>query len=148
MRPFRFRLERVLEWRRRQEEIRQWDLAQGVALAQRLETERLALAKSRRQAQLSAVQAETATAADLWMLHDYLAQADRQSRVLAGRLAQQDRVVRDLRTASIEARRRREALETLRQSRYDEWRREANRELESFASEAFLARWGSRRGGL
>ena len=141
MKPFQFRLERVLEWRRRQAEFEQHKLGQALAQAQRLEAERLALAESRRQAQLDAVHANATTAEDLWMLRDYLVQADRQDRLLAERVSKQARVVENQRHVTMEAQRRREALERLRQSRQDEWRREINRELEAFASEAFLARW-------
>jgi flagellar export protein FliJ len=145
MKRFQFRLERVLEWRRRQAELEQSKLAQALGLAQRLETERLALAKSRREAQLGALQASATTAEDLWMLQDYLLQSDRQDRVLAERISQQARVVQNQRLRVVEAERSREALERLRQSRHDEWRRESNRELEAFAAEAFLARWGAPR---
>jgi flagellar export protein FliJ len=146
MKPFHFQLERVLQWRRRQAEIEDFKLAQTLAQAQRLQTEREALAESRRQAQLGVIRASATTAEDLWTLRDYLVQADRQDRVLAERISKQARVVESQRLRTVEAQRRREALERLRQSRHDEWRRETNRELEAFASEAFLARWGSQRG--
>jgi flagellar export protein FliJ len=145
MKAFHFRLDRVLDWRRRQAEIEELKLAQELAAFRRREVERQALADARKQAQLEAVNARATAAEDLWLLRDYLEQADRQDRVLAARIAEQAGVVEAQRRRTVEAQRRHEALQRLRQSRHDEWRRESDRELEAFASEAFLSRWDAGR---
>ena len=141
MKKFEFRLGRVLEWRRRQAELEELKLTQLLAEAQRLEDARRALEETRLQSQREIVTNPSPSAQDLWLLRDYLSDAKRQEHGLLQQLAEQLRRVEAQRLRTMEARQRREALEKLKQGRYDEWRREAEKEMESLASEAFLARW-------
>jgi flagellar export protein FliJ len=141
MKPFQFRLERVLEWRRRQAEMEEMKLGQSLAEAQRLETERQELATARRGSQAEILESRSLAASDLWMLGNYLKQAARADAQLAASQSRQKTLVEARRAAAVEAQRRCEALERLKQMRSQEWSREIGREMDAFASEAFLARW-------
>jgi flagellar export protein FliJ len=145
MKSFEFRLTRVLDWRRRQAEIEEIKLTQLLAEAQRLADERRLLAERRTQSQHSVLSHRSPAPEELWRLRDYLDKAKRQDGVLAQQIAAQAVKVDAQRRRATEARQKREALERLRESRFDEWRREVDRETDSFASEAFLARWSRER---
>jgi hypothetical protein len=65
-------------------------------------------------------------------------------------VAAMERKTRDLeaqaeeqKAKSLEARRKVKLLESLRETRYGKWQAEADREQETFAADAYLARWGS-----
>lgn len=141
MRKFEFRLGRVLEWRKRQAELEEIKLTQLMAEAQRLEAALRELEETRTMSQRAIVSSPSPATEDFWMLRDYLSGAKRQKQVLTQQIADQMRRVEAQRLLTMAARQRREALEKLRQNRYDDWRREAEKEMESMASEAFLARW-------
>ncbi|MCC7174665.1 MAG: hypothetical protein IT159_05675 [Bryobacterales bacterium] len=141
MTPFRFRLERVLVWRRRELDLEQHKARQ---LAAALEDTARAIA-------LNAVErtaAETAVAgahhhdgAELEAHAAYLDCLVRRERKLEKRRLEQERNLAEQRVRLMEARRRAQLLEKLRSRRLEEWEAAANRELESFAAESHLNRW-------
>jgi flagellar export protein FliJ len=145
MTPFRFRLEKVLEWRRiqlEQEEAR--FRHQSDALA--------AIDRSRAELEAAGIRAEVQVREwsplagnDLAALSAYRAHVRRsESRLAEERQACQRELAarkRDL----LEAQRRCRLLERLKERRFGEWREGFDRELQELASESFLARWN--RGG-
>ncbi len=144
MQSFQFRLERVLIWRRTAFAAEQARLGLLVAEQGRLDGVHDEILAAWERAGRELLAAGAVDGSDLAALGGYRACLERQ-RVANERqrsearervAAQQGRIV--------EAHRRLRLLEKLRSRRMEEWRVASNREMETFASEAFLVRWRSR----
>ena len=143
MTRFQFRLDSVLAWRRAQLEAEEFKLRQlldGLVRIERAagELEAVRLSEERR-----VIGAGTVTGAELWSLAAWREAA----RVQAGALAREREVrLREIagqRERIAVARQRCRLLERLREKRLAEWSREIERQLDAFASEAYLARWNA-----
>jgi flagellar protein FliJ len=141
MKPFRFNLQRILEYRatRAEEEERKLTALQ-VELAG-LEQAIQQVKQSRDGAARSLATAEQARGEELWALTDFCARLDEEHRALeqkksgcAQRLARQQE-------SYMAARRDLRLLEKLRDKRLAEWTIEAGREMDKVAGELYLARW-------
>jgi hypothetical protein len=145
MTPFRFRLEKVLEWRRlqlEQEELR--FRQQTAALA--------ALDRSRAELEAAGVRAEEQvrewmplSGADLGALGAYREEVRRRERQIAGQRRECVQAMAARQKVLLEAQRRCRLLERLKARRMEEWREGLDRELQELASESFLARWNRER---
>ncbi len=141
MTQFRFRLEKVLEWRRLQlerEEARFRSQADALAAIERSRAE-LEAAGIRAEAQVR--EWNPLAGNDLAALSAYRAHV-RKSEI---RLAEEREACR-LELAArkrtlLEAQQRCRLLERLKERRFAEWREGLDRELQELASESFLARW-------
>ena len=141
MTQFRFRLEKVLEWRRLQlerEEARFRSQADALAAIERSRAE-LEAAGIRAEAQVR--EWNPLAGNDLAALSAYRAHV-RKSEI---RLAEEREACR-LELAArkrtlLEAQQRCRLLERLKERRFAEWREDLDRELQELASESFLARW-------
>lgn len=143
MQNFRFPLDRVLSWRQKQLEGEQARLVLLVAEQERLEATRLAILAAWEWAGRQMLAAGSMDGSDIAALGGYRARLERERE--ANERQQKDareRIVGQ-RMRVVEARRRVRLLEKLRLRKLDEWRVAWNREIENFAGEAFLARWGS-----
>lgn len=143
MQNFRFPLDRVLSWRQKQLEGEQARLVLLVAEQERLEATRLAILAAWEWAGRQMLAAGSMDGSDIAALGGYRARLERERE--ANERQQKDareRIVGQ-RMRVVEACRRVRLLEKLRLRKLDEWRVAWNREIENFAGEAFLARWGS-----
>ena len=141
MQNFQFRLERILNWRRKEFEAEEARLGILVAERKRLEAARCEILSAWDRAGTKLLAMGRVDGGDLAALGGFRVRLQRdleanarERREAAERLAgQQARVM--------EAHRRVRLLEKLRHRKLEEWRVAWNREIENFASEAFLARW-------
>ena len=139
MTPFRFRLEKVLQIRRMELDREEATLRQHTLAVSELE---------KRQAQLdqAAAQAEVEVRAQAELAGSDLAALASFRHYLAGQTTQLAKQIREARERAaaqqkilLEARRRCELLERLKQKRLAEWRAAADHELEQLAAESYLA---------
>ena len=141
MRPFHFRLDKVLAWRRTELELEHYKMKRLSAELEETERSRAKLAAERAVAEHVILRARLIQGADLNAHAARLDYLDRQERALLGRRAEQQRRIAEAHRCLLEARRRLRLLERLKLARQAEWRTDLNRELEAFAAEAHLARW-------
>jgi hypothetical protein len=141
MPAFEFPLRQALEWRRTQLQLEQNKLRQlAASLAEMaLAAVRLDLVKGR--AETAVRQAAVVEAGDLWALAAYRQRLLAELQALALRRVACERQAVAQRRNVLEAQRQCRLLEKLEQRRHAEWRRAADREIESLAAESFLARW-------
>lgn len=141
MEPYRFSLARVLDWRRRQQQIEEEALA--ALLAERHALDRARLDAEREASRLRAepredgshVASELAAAADYrQVLRRRSAQLLRQREQCGSRIAAQ-------RERLLEARRRVRLLERLEAAQRRQWEAAFAREQETLATDLYLARW-------
>ena len=141
MQRFQFRLDRVLEWRRkecRMEENRLADCLDLVRTAGRkiaqLQADRAAV--ERELLERSAIPAE-----DFLNLGCYRLRADKEKIEAAEERRQRLLAAAEQRTRVQRTRQRVRLLEKMRDRRLEEHMAAAGRELENLAAEAYLARW-------
>lgn len=141
MKRFQFRLQAALDWRSRQKEIEQarlqtlFDELHGIDAA----LHRIAEGAEEAQAEIYGSREIVAGALVALERHRYHLQRER-ARVLELRADCEARVAAQ-RKRLIEAERGVRLLEKLKERRLAEWTMEVNKELETVASESFLARW-------
>jgi len=140
----RFRLDRVLEWRKTQLDLAEASFKQeSAALA---ELDRLLLdcdaAAVRAQSQVRSW--ASPTGADLAALDAFRLHLRARKAELARRRAAQFQTLKEREAAMLEARRRCRLLERLKERRAAEWAAEENRALEAAAAESYLAKWSRR----
>lgn len=146
MKPFKFPLERVLEWRRAQavaEELKLTELQHEKSM---LSEQLAAVSASRERSARQLHQEGAITGATLRILDGYQAKTLQKKREIAEkqrdcakRIEQQQEVVR-------EARRAQRLLEKLREYKRVEWKYLTEREIEQTAGETYLAKWGRNAG--
>jgi hypothetical protein len=141
MRAFEFPLRRALEWRRTQLELEQSKMRQ---LAGQLEEMALAAVKLdmvKARAEGAVRQSAVVEAGDLWALAAYRQRMMAELQALALRRAACEKELAAQRQKALAAQRQCRLLEKLEERRHAEWRKMADREVESLAAESFLARW-------
>ena len=140
MTTFRFRLDKVLAWRRTQLELAEADFRREAAALARLD-------RTAEELHIRAI--ETAAEVrnwnpvagrDLAALSGYQRYVDCRAKELADHRAGQARIVAEREQAMLEARRRCRLLERLRERRLAEWQTASQQELEQIAAESYLAR--------
>jgi len=141
MQPFRFRLEKVLAWRRTELEVEQYKTRQLAAQMESVEQERNRTLAERTAAEGRLLAASTSDGADLEAHAAYLAHLDRHAAALKQHRAALKVKLAEQQKRLLDAQRRCRLLERLRARRHEEWRAVADRELENFAAEMHLARW-------
>jgi flagellar export protein FliJ len=141
MRQFRFRLDRVLEWRRKKCRIEETRLAAclGLVLAAERKIERL-------QAERTSIEREllgraAIPAADLLNLGRYRLRANKEELELTEERRQRMLAAADQRARVQQAQQRVRLLEKLREREFAEYASAAARELDALAADAYLARW-------
>jgi len=141
MRAFEFPLHQALQWRRTQLELEENQLRQLAASLEEmaLAAVRLDLVKGR--AEVAVRQAAVVEAGDLWALANYRQRLIAEMRALALRRVACEQQLAAQRQKVLEAQLQCRLLEKLEQRRHAEWRRAADREIESLAAESFLALW-------
>jgi flagellar export protein FliJ len=141
MKAFRFPLDRALHLRRMQLEIEQVRLQQIQAEILRIHNSVAALEQFGVETRNWISGNRSLDSGSICTVADF----QQRSRQVVLAMAHRTRDLRGQAEAqkarTLEARRRVKLLEILRESRYAEWLSEADREQETFAAEAFLARW-------
>ena len=144
MKPFRFRLARVLEWRETELELAESRLRNHLAWLAELEQRSAALAAERLAAEADIRACRQVSGADLAALAAFCRHVDASRKQLAARRAEEERKLAALEAALLAARRRCRLLERLQQRRRAEWARAGAAEIERVAAESYLARWNER----
>jgi flagellar export protein FliJ len=142
MKRFAFPLERVLKWREQQVESEELKLRVLNAELQAITTARQQMERDRIDSARALVGSGAVTAGDLCALDSYrkslsagILKFEQRAQDCRARIAaQQAEVAR--------AQRNRRMLERLKAKAAARWDVEAGRELETLASEAYLAKWG------
>ena len=144
MKRFEFRLERVLDWRREQADVEEARLQPLFAERRHIQAERAQLETERAAADSAVVALREHSSTDLAALDAYRRHVraareklDRREGDCGARILEQRRQV-------LVARRRFHLLERLKERARKHWQSDFDRELETLASEAFLARWRRR----
>ena len=143
MKPFRFRLEKVLAWRRTELEVEQHKTRLMAAALEETARALARLAVERTSAEQSVAGTASMLGAELAAHSAYLARLARQERDIEARRQQQEKSLAEQHSRLMEARRRCRLLEKLRARKHEEWEAETNRELEQFAAESHLVRWNA-----
>ena len=143
MTRFRFRLESALVWRRTQLEAAEFRVRQALEALASLDAAIAALEASRMEAEREVRAAGAVAAEDLWALSSWREALRSRAAALVARRREGDADLARRRAEEAAARRRCRLLERLREGRLAEWERQQARELEDFASDAYLARWNA-----
>jgi len=146
MKPFRFRLEKVLTWRLKELELEQFRMRELAAALESTEQKRARLEAERLAAQQALQLSRTTPAEELAAYDAFLVRLRKLDQQLLELRRRQQQELDRQRKRVLEAQRRCRLLERLKERRRREWEIEVNRELENFAAEAHLFRW-SREGG-
>ncbi|HTA44362.1 MAG TPA: hypothetical protein VK789_18060 [Bryobacteraceae bacterium] len=141
MRPFRFRLEKVLSWREAQLAMEEADLERlrsdlhsieaaidALTLRDEAATERMRRMRS----------ASGSEIADIARRHDWVLQ---EEKTLRSRVAECGRKIEQRTAAITEARRKVELLERMKDRRKQVWDAESDLELEQLAGESAIGAW-------
>jgi hypothetical protein len=145
MTNFRFPLEKVLDWRRTQLELEEAAFQQRMAALTAAERARAEVSAAAATTEAEVRRWSTVSGVDLVAFGDFRLHARAQETALAVRQAECAREVAAQQASMLEARRRCRLLERLKERRLTEWKSSLDRELESGASESYLAQWGSPR---
>lgn len=144
MKPFRFPLERVLEWRKEQAERER-------AALRLLAGERDAVLAHRHSLEAQRAEEERALLNDAVLDVSRLAALETWRAWVRGETARLEIALREVeerisaqRQRVVEAERKVRLLERLRDKSFRNWRLALDKELENFAAEAYLMRWKSR----
>jgi flagellar export protein FliJ len=145
MQRFQFRLDRVLDWRRKQCGMEESRLAACLALVQDTERKIQALRAERAAIDQELLTRVAIPAADFLNLGRYRARAGKEEGELAEERRQRLQSAADQRARVQQAQQRVRLLEKMRDRRLSEYNAAAARELEEAAAEAFLVRWSQTR---
>jgi flagellar export protein FliJ len=133
MKTFRFRLDRVLDWRRTELGMEETRLKQLHAARAALDSEKAALQESRDQAGRDLLARPRVDGADLRLLSDYGAAVKRLSARVDEKRRENQQAVAAQQQKLLEARRRLRLLEKLKDRRLEEWKYETERQMEADA---------------
>jgi hypothetical protein len=140
MTPFRFRLEKVLQLRRKQLELEEANYRQRAREAAELEAERSRMEAAGIGAETQVRAWSPVTGSDLAALANYRKYVAAQEQQIAVRYLEARKRAEEQKRAMFEARCRCQLLERLKERRLAEWQAAADKELEQLASESHLAR--------
>ncbi len=141
MKKFTFTLERVRQWREKQIAMEQARLEKLFSERGLLESRR-AMLEQEANASASLVHSNTAIAAsELQAIDAFRRHVISQRRVIAAGIAEVDQRIAGQQRNLMEARRRFELLDTLKEKKLTQWNADFAREIEIQAGELHLARW-------
>jgi flagellar FliJ protein len=145
MKPFRFALQRILEFRATRVEQEEQNLKTLQEELAGLDESIEKVEASREESSRALAMAEEARGEDLRALTSFCFRLDRERALLDGKKAAcLQRLVRQRQTY-LEARREHRLLEKLRERQFAEWMQAAGREVDKVAGELYLARWKGER---
>jgi|SRR5579871_1406491 len=148
MTPFRFRLEKVLAWRRTQVELEEARFKQQISALNHLD-------RSRAQLEAAGIRAEVEVRAwapldgsDLSALAGFRLHVRHQEKTIAARRVEAQKELEARKNALLEARRRCQLMERLKERQLADWQAACDRELEETAADSHLAAIARRRASL
>jgi hypothetical protein len=141
MNAFRFRLDRVLEWRRTQLELEENNFRRETAALAALDRVRAELEAAGVKAEVQVRQSRTITGRELAALGEFRLLVRSREADIARQRAERVKSLAAQRAVLLEAQRRCRLLERLKERRLEEWRLAGNKETEDLASETYLAQW-------
>ena len=145
MKRFHFRLERIRQWREKQvalEEARLEQLYSGKTLVE----QRLALLeKEGRESAALVTCSNSMRSVELQAVDTFRRYVVAQRAVIANLLADCEGRIAAQRSKLVEARRKLELLDKLKDRKWQAWNIELAREIETQAGELFLAKWSAER---
>ncbi len=141
MNSFRFKLQRVLQWRQTQLELAELKFKQLAARVAELDRERAALEAAGIRAQVQVRQWNPVAGRDVSALDRFRLHVMAQEQEIARQRSSSQRALEAQESVMLAARRRCRLLERLKERRWEEWQVAGSRELEELASESFLAGW-------
>lgn len=139
MTPFRFRLEKVLTWRRAQLQLEEAKLQRQIEAVAELDRERAQLEARAIRLESEARNWSPLAGQDLAALSSFHRHVQDREQDLAARRRQALELLESQKQALLEARRRCRLLERLEQRQRAEWQTAADREWEQLAAESFLS---------
>ena len=141
MAQFYFSLEKVLRWRSLELAAEQAKLEQLIREQLRLQTLRADLSAEKSKLDRSLDSLPDLRGADLRAVSAYRLRLKRQADHLAELVVKCDRDISEQKKRYRAAKQRFRLLEELRSRKFEEWRLEQARQLESLATESYLAIW-------
>ena len=141
MNAFRFRLEKVLEWRGKQLELEENKFRWEIAALAALDRARAELEAAGVKAEAQVRQAPTITGRELAALGEFRLLVRSREADIARQRADRVKSLAARKAALLEAQRRCRLLERLKERRLEEWRLAVNKETEDMVSETYLAQW-------
>jgi len=145
MTSFRFRLEKVLDWRRQQMELEEAGFKRQTTAIAEMDGACAALEASGIRAELEVRAWSPLAGNDLAALAGFRLHTRRQEQEIARLRAEAQKKLEARQATLLEARRRCRLLERLRERRLAEWQTACDRELEELAAESYLAGLARRR---
>ena len=143
--PFRFRLQKVLDWRQTQLELEEIKFKRQTAALADLDRARAELEAAGVKAEVQVRDWIPLAGRDLAALGSFRLSVKLKEREIAIRRAECQEKLHAQQRVMLEARRRCRLLERLKERRFSEWELAQNRELEQLATESYLAQWSRRR---
>jgi flagellar export protein FliJ len=143
--PFRFPLQRVLDWRRTQLEMEEIKFKRQAAALAELDRARAELEAAGVKAEVQVRDWSPLAGRDLAALGSFRLYVKTKEKDIAARRAECQQKLDAQQRVMLEARRRCRLLERLKERRFSEWDLAQNRELEQLATESYLAQWPRRR---
>ena len=141
MAQFHFTLEKVLRWRSLELASEEAKLEQLLREQLRIQTVRAGLSAEKSNLDRSLATLPDLCGTDLRAVSAYSLHLKRQAETLAEQMAKCDRDLVEQKKKYRTAKQRFRLLEELRARKLDQWRQDQARELESLATESFLAVW-------
>jgi flagellar export protein FliJ len=141
VKTFRFALDRALHLRRMQLETEQARLQQLGAEVLRIRNSVVALRDFGTETRNWISGKASLDSGSIATVSDFQQRSRQHVLVMERKIGELQAQTEAQKVKALEARRKVKLLETLRESRYAEWAAEADREQETFAADAFLARW-------
>jgi hypothetical protein len=139
MSPFRFRLEKVLAWRRTQLEIEDAKLQRHIGAVAELDRARADLETTAMRSERQVRDWKPLAGQDLAALAGFQVHVRSREKDIATGRRQALELLATQQQAMLEARRRCRLLERLEQRQRAEWQVASDRELEQLATESYLA---------
>jgi hypothetical protein len=139
MKKFEFRLQSAFRWRDMQLQLERAKLQKLLGEEQRLKNDLQSLAEQRHAAVSEIQSAKQLQRVDLRAVSTYLIGADARSHMLRQQIAKAAGPIQQQRQSVLKAERNVRLLEKLRESRYLEWKREFDEEIELTAEESWLS---------
>ena len=140
MKSFRFRLQRVLEYRQLQQSLEQTKLQKLTTQRSVLEQDLKMNQKNQNSSWISPEPGRALSASDLYFASDHRRMLKRQEAQLLHKFQVIEKDIQIQQQRVLEAKRRQELLEKLKLRRRMEWQTELDRELEELASDAYRSR--------
>jgi hypothetical protein len=145
MTTFKFPLQKALDWRRTQLEVAEARTQEQLAALAAIDQARAELDAMGQRTEVEVRQFAPLDGSHLGALGTFRLAIRARGRDLVARRAECEKELAVRQSAVLEARRRCRLLERLKERRWAEWHKAAERELDELAADSYLAHWARRR---